>query len=149
TVLQHVGPPRIFLADPHVIGNDVEDVPHPLFAQRGREGGVTGLVADLGIERAMIDDVVAVLAAGPCLQVGRGVAVRDPEIVQVRHQRSGIAEAELAVQLESIRRLGTWALRGRLGSMVEQAVDQVARHDVTPKAETRETTGSSSWPSSA
>jgi hypothetical protein len=53
----------------------------------------------------MIGDVVAVQAAGPRLQIGRGVTVGDAEIVQVRHESVGGSEGEAGVELEAIRRL--------------------------------------------
>ena len=54
----------------------------------------------------MIDDVVAVSAAGPGLQVGRGVAVGDPQVAQIGHDRQGIAERESGVKLQPVSRFG-------------------------------------------
>ena len=74
SVFQHVVPPDVFVADDaHVVGHDVEDLAEVVLAQGVDEGGVIGVVADLGIEMLMIQNVVAVLAAGPGFQVGRGI----------------------------------------------------------------------------
>ena len=61
-----------------------------------------GLGADLGIDAARIDHVVAVRAAGPRLEERRGVDVADAEAREVRHQRFGVGEAELAAELQPV-----------------------------------------------
>ena len=53
--------------------------------------------ADLGVQARMVDDVVAVHAAGPRDQEGRGVDVRDAQGVQVVDQRGCVAKVEALV----------------------------------------------------
>ena len=54
----------------------------------------------------MVDDVVAVRAAGPGLQVRRGIGVGDAQVAQVGHDGRGVAEGEAGMELEAVRRLG-------------------------------------------
>ena len=65
--------------------------------QRGDEGVELRLRAQFGVERAVIDDVVAVSAARPRAQQRRGVEVADAEPRPVRHERRRRGEAEVAV----------------------------------------------------
>ena len=62
--------------------------------------------ADLRVERAVIDDVVAVRAARPGLQVGRRIAVGDAQVVQIGHDRQRVAERESRVKLQAVGRFG-------------------------------------------
>ncbi len=69
-VLEHVDPPGVLAgADPHVVGDEVDDMAHPAGAEGvcpGHEGFGT---ADLGVELGRIDQVVAVRAPRLGLQV--------------------------------------------------------------------------------
>ena len=67
---QHVEPQRIVrTAHPHVIRHEVENLQQRVFLQRLAHLAEGGVFTELGIELAMIDDVVAVGAAGPRLEV--------------------------------------------------------------------------------
>ena len=66
--------------------------------------------AELRVERAVIDDVVPVRAAGPGLQVRRCVDVRDPQLREVRHDPGRVLKREARVELQSVRGLGRRAL---------------------------------------
>ena len=106
-VLQDVVPPGVLVgADAHVVGHGVEDLAQPGVAQGGDPGLVVLLGADLGVEAAVVDDVVAVRAAGPGLQVRRGIAVGDAQVAQVGHDGRGVAEGEAGVELEAVGRFG-------------------------------------------
>ena len=88
--------------DRHVVGHDVEHDAEPGLPA-GRDQPVEGLLAaELGVERAVVDDVVAVLAAGRGLQVGRAVQVRHPEVGEVRHDRGRVVEAEVGGELHAV-----------------------------------------------
>ena len=80
-----------------------------------------------GLSGPVIDDIVAVLAAGPGLQVGRGVAMRDAELGEVRRDAGGIAKREVGVELEPVGGFRQ-ALPGRHGmsSLFEQGFDGIA-----------------------
>jgi hypothetical protein len=52
------------VVDAHVVGHGVEDQPHAVFAQRCGEGVEVVGAAQLGVEAAVVADVVAVAAAG-------------------------------------------------------------------------------------
>ena len=54
----------------------------------------------------MIDDVVAVGAARPRLEIGRGVKIADPEPRQVGRKFGGAVEAKILVELQAIG--GAW-----------------------------------------
>ncbi len=93
-VFQHVEPPAVVGAHhAHVVGHDVEDLPHAMRVQRCDEVLVIFRRADLGIERGMVDDVVAVAAARPRLEIGRGIDVADAEVSEVGHEVGGLREA--------------------------------------------------------
>ena len=97
-VLEHVVPPVVVRAgDAHVVGDDVHDEAHAALLQRRRQRVQVAVRADLGVQARMVDDVVAVHAAGPRDQEGRGVDVRDAQGVQVVDQRGCIAEVEALV----------------------------------------------------
>ena len=52
----------------------------------------------------MVDDVVAVGAARPRLQIGRGIDVADAEPGQIGGKRRGVREAEAVVELQAVGR---------------------------------------------
>ena len=70
---QHVEPPGVVGADRHVVGHEIEDQPEAGVLQRGAQPREAFLAAELRIERVVIDDVVAVRAAGARLEERRGV----------------------------------------------------------------------------
>jgi hypothetical protein len=71
--------------------------------------------ADLRIEVAMVDHVVAVRAARPCAQIGRTVQVADPELRQIRYERSRVSECEATMQLHPVGGAGDRHQRRRGG----------------------------------
>jgi hypothetical protein len=73
-----------------------------MLLQGGAHGGERGVIAELGIELAMIDDVVAVGAAGTCLEVGRQVRMADAQPPQIRRQLRDSLKAEALLQLQAI-----------------------------------------------
>src|SRR6185295_15044880 len=60
------------------------------------------LAAELRIERAVIDHVVAVAAARPRREERRGVDVRDAERLEIGHDARGVVEAELLAELQPV-----------------------------------------------
>ena len=62
------------------------------------------LAAELRIERVVIDDVVAVRAAGARLQKRRRVEMADAERLEIGHERGGLVEAEVRRELQAIGR---------------------------------------------
>ena len=58
--------------------------------------------ADLRVERVVIDDVVAVHAAGARAEIGRAVDVADAERGEVGHERGRVLEREVCVELQAI-----------------------------------------------
>ncbi len=81
-VVQHVPPGRVGLrhGNAHVVGHDVDDQAEPVRAQRLDQPQPRLLAAQLGVDRPVVDDVVAVLGAGRGGQQRRRVEVADPEI---------------------------------------------------------------------
>ncbi len=103
--LEDVQPPGVVrLADPHVVGNEIENQPHRAGAQGIAEAYEVVPVADLRVESVVIGDVVAVLAAGARLQEGRGIDVADAERVEIGNGVEGVPEREVGTQLEAIGR---------------------------------------------
>ena len=102
-VLEHVTPPEICRrADPHVIGNEVDHVPEAERLKPLHEPRVCFGAAELGVDRVVVGDVVAVRAAGARREVGRGVARSDAELRQVLDELGGRVEREAGMQLETI-----------------------------------------------
>ena len=60
------------------------------------------LAAQFRIQGIVVHDVVAVRAAGTCLQPGGSVHMADTEACQVRRQRGGIVEAEALIELQPV-----------------------------------------------
>src|SRR6185312_13735770 len=56
------------------------------------------------IKLAMVDDVIPMRAPGARLQVRRRIYVRDPEVVQIRHDRRRVAKPKVLVKLEPVSR---------------------------------------------
>ena len=103
-VFEHVQPPRVRrLRDAHVVRDQIHHVPHAARVQRVDPRPVLLVGADLRVEARGIGDVVAVRAAGHRLQIRRGVAIADAEVVQIVHDRAGVTEGEAAVELQAIR----------------------------------------------
>ena len=109
--------------DPHVIGNDVENLSHPVRPQLIAEGVVVSLVANLGIEGIWIDDVISVRSAGAGLHVGGGVGVADSQLREIRHDFAGVAEGERVAELQPIGRFRDRGRGNAVGDRVEDRVD--------------------------
>ena len=103
-VLEHVAPPRVGVgADAHVIRHEVHDVSEAERVQAVGEARVRVGAAELGIDRVVIADVVAVRAARHRREVRRGVDRADAEARQVARGLLGRRERKGGVQLQSIR----------------------------------------------
>ncbi len=103
TVFQYIEPPRVVAAQyAHMIGHDIGNLPHAMIFQSRAEIAEIDRRADLGIESAMVDDVVAVLAARARAQVRRTIDVAYAQFGQVGHQCRRIAEVEAGVKLQPI-----------------------------------------------
>jgi hypothetical protein len=79
--------------------------PAPARGERGGQAIEGGRPADLGVERVVIGDVVAVRAAGAAAEARGEVGVAHPERVEVGTERGHRVEAERAPQLQAIRRV--------------------------------------------
>ena len=104
-VLQHVEPPGVVGAhDPHVVGHHVDHEAHAVGMQRRDESVESLPAAELGVERAVVDDVVAVRAPGARPQDRGAIEVTDAEAREVGDDARRIAEREVAVELNAISR---------------------------------------------
>ncbi len=70
------------------------------------ESGEFFLRTDFGIEAGVVGDVVAMHAAGMSHEERRGVAVGDSQIVEIFHDRSGLAKSKCQIQLETVSGTG-------------------------------------------
>ena len=103
TPLQHVEPPGIVgAADAHVVRHDVQHLTKAVAPERRDHVPKCVRVAEIGIEAAMVDDVVAVRAARAGRQIGRRIDVADAELRQVRRQPRGLGEAEARAELQAV-----------------------------------------------
>ncbi len=79
-VLEHVGPPPVGRGrDRHVIRDDVEHLSQASGLQCRGEAREAFLAAKLHVRSRVIDHVVAMRAAGRCLEIGRAVEMCDPQ----------------------------------------------------------------------
>src|SRR6185436_17362758 len=76
---------------------------HAVPVQRVHQLVELGLGADLRIDLAVVDDVVAVDAAWTRLKKRRRVHVADSEPLKVGHKGGRIRKAEALVELEAVR----------------------------------------------
>ena len=95
-------PPLVLGADPDMVRHDVEHQAEPVLSQNVREAQEPLFPAELGIDRGMIDDVVAVHRARPRLVDGRCIHMADAEAREVRRDGGGIVEGELLLELEPV-----------------------------------------------
>jgi hypothetical protein len=85
-----------------VVRHNVQHLPEAVAPER-RDHVAEGVrVTEIGIEAAMVDDVVAVRAARARRQIGRRIDVADAEPCQVRRQRCGLGEAEARAELQAV-----------------------------------------------
>ncbi len=104
TVLEDVHPPAVArLGDSHMVGDDVEKLPHPVISQRRREARELGFAPEVRAQAAVVGDIVAMRAPGACLKERGSVQIRDPQGVEVRNDRCRVLEAEMTVELNAIR----------------------------------------------
>ena len=92
----------LLLGGRHVVRDDVEDRAEAVRVGRLAERAQLLLAAEIGRDARRVDDVVAVHRAGPRLQHGREVEVRDAEIPHVGEDDLAHApEAELGRELDA------------------------------------------------
>ncbi len=100
---QDVPPPRVLRpGNGHVIRHDVENLPQVVLRELGGHARMRFASAEVHVHRRVIDDVVAVRASLPCLQIRRRVHVADAELGEVRCDFGGAIEPETGMQLYSV-----------------------------------------------
>src|SRR5450755_1971725 len=85
-----------------MVRNDVEDLSHAVRAQRGDEVFEVRRVGDLGVERVVIDYVIAVSASRACAKIRRTIDVTHPEARKIGDELGCLTQAKSAVQLQSV-----------------------------------------------
>src|SRR5882672_5368950 len=86
----------------HVVGHEIENESDIRALESLAKPLERRFAAELGIERTVIHDVVAVAAAGARLQERRGIEMTDAERLQVGHCSRGIVKSEILGQLQAI-----------------------------------------------
>ncbi len=90
-----------------MVRDHVDDPPEAPVEHTGNEPFVLLRRADLGVDLAMVEDVVSVGAARPGGKVGGKIGVGDAQVVEVVENLLDVDEAELPVQLQSVGGPGT------------------------------------------
>ena len=104
-VFQHVRPPCIVVAHHrHVVGHDVGNVAHSVTLECIDKALEVLAAADLRIEPAVVDDVVAMAASGTRAQIRRAVDVTHAEGVEIGDERGSVGKREVAVELQPVGR---------------------------------------------
>ena len=128
-VFQHVQPPGVVAThDSHVIGHDIDNQPHVVFAESRHKAIKFFRSSDLGIQGVVIDDVVAVHAARPRLEEWRDVAMADAESGEVGNDCRCLHESKIAIELQAIgceRMLGC-AVHDSRNQTTDQAAEFLA-----------------------
>ena len=118
-VFEHLAPQGIVgLQHAHVVGHDVHQQLQVMPVERGAEILEIGLGADLRVDLARVDHVVAMRAAGPGLQEGRGIHMADAQALEVGQQGLGLLEAQAGVQLQPVGGAGNDGQVGIPGGLV-------------------------------
>ena len=76
--------------------------PRPYFGEGCDHSVEIDLAAEFGVQRPMVDNVVAVGAARPRLHIGRGVDVADPQPCEIRGKPRRIRKAKPLVKLKTV-----------------------------------------------
>ncbi len=87
-----------------MVGHDIEQQPHTMAFQFGHQLPEVFFRADFGIQFAVIDDVVSMLAARARHQDRRRIQVRDTEPAKIRNQLARVLEVKAVIQLQPIGR---------------------------------------------
>ena len=103
SVLEHVLPPGIVGAEhAHVVGHHVEHQAHAVALHRVDELCELSLGADFRIHAVVVDHVVAVRAPRARFEKRRCVYVAHAQAREIRNERDGVGEAELAMELQAV-----------------------------------------------
>ena len=86
-----------------MVRHDVDDVPEAVRLQGTTKGVIVGLGTQLGVERAVVADVVAVETAGVGLEIWRAIALGHAKLGEVRNQIPRGGETEAAMELQAVR----------------------------------------------
>jgi hypothetical protein len=81
--------------DADMVGHEVEDQADIMRLERLAQAKKPGFAPKLGIKLVMVDDVVAMRAAGARLREWRRIEVADAERLQIRHDLRCGVEVEL------------------------------------------------------
>src|SRR5262249_25214212 len=100
---QHIEPPRVVrMADAHVVRYEIEDQAKAVRLERDAHPRKAFGAAEFGIELLVVNDIVAVRAAGPRFQERGSIEMRDAERLEIGCERGGIVEAKILRQLKTI-----------------------------------------------
>src|SRR4051794_5331795 len=103
TPFEHVEPQGVVgSADADVVGDKVEDMAQTVFGKGCDHSIEIGPVAEFGVQRLMVDNVVAMGAARPRLHIGRGVDMADPQPCEIRSKPRRIRKAKPLVKLKTV-----------------------------------------------
>ncbi|RMS12533.1 hypothetical protein ALP75_203718 [Pseudomonas syringae pv. actinidiae] len=100
---QQVQPPRVIgAADGHVVGHDVEDQAHAVFAQGRYQAQQGRFAAQLRVDDGRVDHIVAMHGASAGLEQRRRVDVTDAQAGEVGHQWHGVIKGEVFMKLQAL-----------------------------------------------
>ena len=105
-IFEHIHPPRIVLAQCHVIGHNIEKDAHVMGRESPNEGVERPGRAELRIELHGVCDRIAVPAPPAGLEQRRSIQVRDAEVMELGHEGSTGLELEVSIELHAV--CGRW-----------------------------------------
>lgn len=97
-----IGPIVVGIVGGHVVGNDIEGDPKARLVGGARQSAKAGLPAERVRQAPRVNHVVTMHRAGPGLERGREVQMRNAQVAQIRDQRPSFTEAEVGAELEAV-----------------------------------------------
>ena len=141
TPFEDVQPPGVLrAAHVGVVGHEVGDQAHAVFAQAGDQAPQRLFAAQFRVDPGRIDHVIAVHGTGARGGDGRGIEVTDAQLGVVLHQGQGVVEGEVLVELQAY---GSAQATHRVFSGLLRAVLSTRRRRSGVAASSRRSAGSS------
>src|ERR1700722_7420395 len=100
TVFQDIHPPLVLrIDDPHVVRNEIGNLPHPVLLQGGDHGIEVFSCPDREVQFIVVTNVVPMIAVWARAKERRAVDVADPKFLKIRDNFGRIFETEMSIEL--------------------------------------------------
>ena len=104
-VLEQIHPPEILLAgDAHMVRDNIEDLPHPVFSEFLCHFIVFLFCPDFRVQGVVVHDVISMQAPFPGFEIGGCIEVADAEGKEIRDDPLCVLKPEMPVELKPVSR---------------------------------------------